>query len=46
MRELETSLPEFGEFILKARLVREKATPLHPSFRFQPADSVLAEVLL
>ena len=25
MRELETSLREFGEFILKAPLVREKA---------------------
>ena len=27
MRELETSLQQFGEFILKARLVREKAAP-------------------
>ena len=25
MRELETSLPEFGEFVLKAQLVKEKA---------------------
>ena len=27
MRELEMSLQQFGEFILKARLVREKAAP-------------------
>ena len=27
MRELETSLQQFGEFILKARLVGEKAAP-------------------
>ena len=27
MRELEASLQQFGEFILKARLVQEKATP-------------------
>ena len=27
MRELETSLQQFGEFILKAQLVREKAAP-------------------
>ena len=27
MRELETSLQQFGEFILKAQLVKEKAAP-------------------
>jgi hypothetical protein len=27
MRELEASLQQFGEFLLKARLVREKAAP-------------------
>lgn len=27
MRELETSLQQFGEFLLKARLVKEKAAP-------------------
>ncbi len=27
MREIEASLQEFGEFLLKARLVREKAAP-------------------
>ena len=27
MRELETSLQQFGEFLLKARLVNEKAAP-------------------
>ncbi|MFN8062705.1 MAG: hypothetical protein U0Q12_26370, partial [Vicinamibacterales bacterium] len=27
MRELETSLQEFGEFLLKARLVSPKAAP-------------------
>lgn len=27
MRELDTSLQQFGEFILKARLVKEKAAP-------------------
>ena len=27
MRELETSLQEFGEFVLKAQLVKEKAAP-------------------
>ena len=27
MRELETSLPEFREFVLKAQLVKEKAAP-------------------
>ena len=27
MRELETSLQQFGEFLLRARLVREKAAP-------------------
>ena len=27
MRELEASLQQFGEFILKARLVKEKAAP-------------------
>jgi hypothetical protein len=27
MRELETSLQQFGEFLLKARLVQEKAAP-------------------
>ena len=27
MRELETSLQEFGEFFLKAQLVKEKAAP-------------------
>jgi hypothetical protein len=26
MRELEASLQQYGEFILKARLVKEKAT--------------------
>jgi hypothetical protein len=28
MRELETSLQQFGEFILRARLVKDKAGPL------------------
>jgi len=28
MRELEASLQQFGEFVLKARLVREKAAPI------------------
>jgi len=27
MRELEASLQQFGEFVLKAQLVREKAAP-------------------
>ena len=27
MRELETSLQQFGEFLLKAQLVKEKAAP-------------------
>ena len=27
MRELETSLQQFGEFILKAQLVKEQAAP-------------------
>ena len=27
MREIETSLQQFGEFLLKARLMREKAAP-------------------
>ena len=27
MRELETSLHQFGEFLLKAQLVKEKAAP-------------------
>ena len=27
MREVETSLQQFGEFLLKARLVRERAAP-------------------
>ena len=27
MRELETSLQQFGEFVLKAQLVKEKAAP-------------------
>ena len=27
MRELETSLQQFGEFLLKAQLVQEKAAP-------------------
>ena len=27
MRELETSLQQFGEFVLKAQLVNEKAAP-------------------
>ena len=27
MRELETSLRQFGEFMLKAQLVNEKAAP-------------------
>jgi len=27
MREIETSLQQFGEFLLRARLVREKAAP-------------------
>ncbi|MCH7748669.1 MAG: hypothetical protein IH939_11295 [Acidobacteria bacterium] len=27
MREIETSLQPFGEFLLEARLVREKAAP-------------------
>jgi hypothetical protein len=27
VRELETSLQQFGEFLLKARLVQEKAAP-------------------
>ena len=27
MRELETSLQQFGDFILKAQLVKEKAAP-------------------
>jgi hypothetical protein len=27
MRELETSLQQFGEFILKAQLVKDKAAP-------------------
>ena len=27
MRELETSLQQFGEFLLKARLVKEQAAP-------------------
>jgi hypothetical protein len=27
MRELEASLQQFGEFILKAQLVKEKAAP-------------------
>ena len=27
MRELESSLQQFGEFILKAQLVKEKAAP-------------------
>ena len=27
MRELETTLPEFGEFVLKAQHVKEKAAP-------------------
>ena len=27
MRELETSLQQFGEFVFKAQLVKEKAAP-------------------
>ncbi len=27
MREIEASLQQFGEFLLKARLVRERAAP-------------------
>jgi len=27
MRELESSLQQFGEYLLKAQLVREKAAP-------------------
>ena len=27
MRQIETSLQQFGEFLLRARLVREKAAP-------------------
>jgi len=27
MRELESSLPQFGEYLLKAQLVRERAAP-------------------
>ncbi len=27
MREVETSLQQFGEFLLRARFVREKAAP-------------------
>ena len=27
MREVETSLQQFGEFLLRARLVREQAAP-------------------
>ena len=27
MRELETTLQEFGEFVLKAQLVKEKSAP-------------------
>jgi hypothetical protein len=27
MRELETSLQQFGEFLLKARLVKDQAAP-------------------
>ena len=30
MRELETSLQQFGEFMLKAQLVNEKAAPYSP----------------
>ncbi len=43
MRELESSLQQFGEFLLKARLVREKAAPYFVRwvrrFLSQPASS-------
>ena len=40
MRELATSLQQFGAFILKTRLVREKAAPY---WHRQPASTVVDE---
>ena len=46
MRELETSLQQFGEFILKAKLVKEKAAPStapssgHSSISDEPMTTV------
>lgn len=39
MRELETSLQQFGEFVLKAQLMKESAAP-YPGARQVRLDAV------
>ena len=48
MRGLDTSLQQFGEFLLRPRLVREKAAPhcvrwVRPLLMWQASDEPLAD---
>ena len=48
MREIETSLQAFGEFLLRARLVREEAAPhrvrwVHRFLMREASDEPLAD---